>query len=48
VTNFTQSIAKEIKAFQAISGEISENMEQMINSISDLSVSTDSVATEIK
>ena len=47
-TNFTQSIAKEIEAVQAISGEISENMEQMINSISDLSASTDSVATAIE
>ena len=41
-------IAKEIEAVQAISGEISENMEQMINSISDLSASTDSVATAIE
>ena len=47
-TNFTQSIAKEIEAVQAISGEISENMEQMINSISDLSTSTASVATAIE
>lgn len=47
-TNFTQSIAKEIEAVQAISGEISENMEQMITSISDLSASTDSVATAIE
>ena len=46
--NFTQSIAKEIEAVQAISGEISENMEQMITSISDLSASTDSVATAIE
>jgi methyl-accepting chemotaxis protein len=47
-TNFTQSIAKEIEAVQAISGEISENMEQMITSISDLNASTDSVATAIE
>ena len=47
-TNFTQSIAKEIEAVQAISGEISENMKQMINSISDLSTSTASVATAIE
>lgn len=47
-TNFTQSIAKEIEAVQSISGEITENMEQMIHSISDLSASTDSVATAIE
>ena len=47
-TNFTQSIAKEIEAVQAISGEISENMEHMINSISDLSTSTAFVATAIE
>ena len=47
-TNFTQSIAKEMEAVQAISGEIPENMEHMINSISDLSTSTASVATAIE
>ena len=47
-TNFTQSIAKEIEAVHAISGEIFVNMEQMITSISDLSASTDSVATAIE
>jgi methyl-accepting chemotaxis protein len=43
-----QPIAKEIESVQAISGEISENMEHMINSISDLSTSTAFVATAIE
>ena len=47
-TNFTQFIAIEIEAVHAISGEIFVNMEQMITSISDLSASTDSVATAIE